>query len=396
MEVSIVDRMAHIPAHEWDALTGEHNPFVEHAFLHALEESGSVSAETGWAPAHVLVRDQGVLVAAAPLYVKDHSYGEYIFDWGWAEASHRAGIPYYPKLVCAVPFTPATGRRLLSADPQGPTPEQARALVAGFQAVAKAAKAMSIHMLFSTVAERDLLASSHDFVPRTTHQFHWDNDGYTSFDDWLSRFRSKDRKNARRERRRAQAGVDRIHAVRGGDMTAAQWAAVRGFYKDTTARKWGQAYLTDAFFDLIGPCLGERALVFLAEKDGEIVASALTFQKGQHLYGRYWGCRPGFKDLHFELCYHQPIETCIANGWTHFEAGAQGSHKLKRGLMPVPIYSAHWLRHPGLGDAVAQAMAQEGQAVMAELAVAAEHGPFRCDSLPAGYASSSPESVQET
>ncbi|MFT4977587.1 MAG: putative N-acyltransferase [Myxococcota bacterium] len=377
MEVSVVDQISRVSAVEWDALAGADNPFIEHAFLHALEESGSVGGASGWVPAHVLVRDEGALVAAAPLYVKEHSYGEYIFDWGWAEASQRAGIPYYPKLVCAVPFTPATGRRLLSAG-DAPTPEQARALVAGFHAVADATKAMSIHMLFSTEAERGLLAEEHRFIPRTTQQFHWHNNNYKSFDHWLEAFRSKDRKNARRERRRAMESIDRIRVVRGDEVTVAEWQVIRAFYQDTTSRKWGQAYLTDKFFDLIGPLLGQRALVFLAEKDDEIVASALTFQKGRHLYGRYWGGQPGFKDLHFELCYHRPIEECIRNGWTLFEAGAQGSHKVKRGLMPAPTWSAHWLRHTGLSDAVGRAMEQEDHMVRAQID-ATEHGPFRRD-----------------
>lgn len=377
MEVSVVDQISRVPAEEWDAIAGEHNPFIEHAFLSALEESGSVCAETGWSPAHVLVRDSGKLVAASPLYVKDHSYGEYIFDWGWAEASQRARIPYYPKLVDAVPFTPATGRRMLSADPDVPAPELVEALVAGFHAVADAAKAMSIHLLFTTEPERQALAERHRFIPRTTHQFHWRNEGYTSFDHWLEAFRSKDRKNTRRERRRAQESVDVIRAVPGSQVTPAEWATVRDFYQDTTSRKWGRTYLTPAFFELLRPRLGDRALVFFAEKDGQIVATALTFQKGQHLYGRYWGGMPGFKDLHFEMCYHQPIQACIQNGWTRFEAGAQGSHKLKRGLMPSPIFSAHWLRHPGLHDAVARAMKEETRSISAQLEAAAAHGPFR-------------------
>jgi len=380
MEVSVVDRISRVSAADWDALAGDDNPFIEHAFLLALEDSGSATADTGWSPAHVLVHgDDGALLAAAPLYLKDHSYGEYIFDWGWAEASHRARIPYYPKLVNAVPFTPATGRRLLSGDQGAPNPELTRALVAGFHAVAEATKAMSIHLLFTTEAERAQVSQDHQFIPRTTQQFHWNNDGYESFEHYLSFFRSKDRKNTRRERRRAQESVDTIRAVRGTDLTPRERDTIRAFYKDTTSRKWGQAYLTDEFFDALTGTLAERTLAFLAEKDGEIVGSALTFQKGRHLYGRYWGGRPGFKDLHFEMCYYQPIQACIDNGWTLFEAGAQGSHKLKRGLMPAPIHSAHWLRHPGLSDAVSRAMREEGEVVVQQLDAIAGHGPFRRD-----------------
>lgn len=378
MEVSVVDRISRVSAEEWDALVGEDNPFIEHAFLRVLEETGSATADSGWAPAHVTVRDDdGVLIAAAPLYVKDHSYGEYIFDWSWAEASHRARIPYYPKLVDAVPFTPATGRRLLSRDPGAPAPEVTRALVAGMHAVADATDAMSIHLLFSTEQERAQLAADHGFIPRTTQQFHWRNDGYESFEHYLSFFRSKDRKNTRRERKRAQESVDSIRLVRGTALTPRERDTIRAFYRDTTSRKWGQAYLSDAFFDALSGDLAERTLAFVAEKDGEIVGSALTFQKGRHLYGRYWGGHPGFKFLHFELCYYQPIQACIDNGWTLFEAGAQGSHKLKRGLMPAAICSAHWLRHPGLSDAVARAMEQEGEVMVDHLEAIAEHGPFR-------------------
>ena len=378
MEVSVIDNISRVRAEEWDALTGASNPFIEHAFLSALEESGSVGGRSGWSPAHVLVRDDDQrLIGAAPLYVKDNSYGEYIFDWGWAEASQRAGIPYYPKLVSAVPFTPATGRRLLTADPDQPDPEITTALVAGFQAVADAVEAWSIHLLFTTRAERALLAEQHAFLPRTTQQFHWHNAGYESFDHWLSFFRSKDRKNTRRERRRAMESVDRIRVVPGDEVTEAEWRIVRAYYDDTCSRKWGRPYLTDEFFYRLGATLAHRTLVFFAEKGGQVVGSALTFQKGEHLYGRYWGGQPGFRDLHFEVCYHRPIEMCIENGWTLFEAGAQGSHKLKRGLMPAQTFSAHWLRHPGLSEAVADALRREDRAVRRQLAAMVDHGPFR-------------------
>lgn len=274
-----------------------------------------------------------------------------------------------------MPFTPATGRRLLTG-PGPPVPALVAALAAGIKAVAEASKAWSIHLLFTTEAERSLL-TTHGFQPRTTHQFHWHNKGYSDFDDWLSRFRSKDRKNARRERRRAQAGVDRILTVPGAAATPAQWRTVRDFYQDTCSRKWGQAYLTDAFFELLGTHLGHRSLLLLAEKDGQTVASALMFRKGAHLYGRYWGCRPGFPDLHFELCYHRPIALCIERGWRLFEAGAQGNHKLKRGLMPALTCSSHWLRHPGLSDAVGDALHREDRAVRQQVVVMAEHGPFK-------------------
>ena len=376
MEVSIIERLSEVPAAQWDALVGENNPFIEHAFLSALEESGSVGPGTGWQPAHLLVHDGGVLVGAAPLYVKGHSYGEYIFDWSWAEASQRARIPYYPKLVCAVPFTPATGRRLLTRG-DDPEPAAVEALLAGMKAVAEAADAWSIHLLFTTEAERALVSRQHGLIPRTTQQFHWHNDGYTDFDDWLSRFRSKERKKTRKERQKAMAGVDTVYALRGTEMTAKHWTTVRRFYQDTCAKKWGTAYLTPAFFDVAARTLAHRTLAFFAESEGKIIASALMFQKGAHLYGRYWGGRPGFDNLHFELCYHRPIELCIEQGWQRFEAGAQGQHKLKRGLMPALTHSAHWLRHAGLSDAVARAMRQEDVAIRRQVELLTGHGPFR-------------------
>jgi predicted N-acyltransferase len=376
MEVSIVERIEEVDPQQWDALTGADNPFIEHAFLAALEESGSVGADTGWEPAHLVVREGGVLVGASPLYIKRHSYGEYIFDWSWAEASQRARIPYYPKLVSAVPFTPATGRRLLTRGSE-PDPEVCAALVAGMKAVAEAADAWSIHVLFNTEAERSLLATQHGLIPRTTQQFHWENEGYADFDEWLARFRSRDRKKTRRERSRAMEGIDAVYCVRGAEMTDRHWSVLRRNYQDTCAKKWGSAYLTDAFFTVAAEKLAHRSMAYFAEKDGEIVASTLMFHKGGHLYGRYWGGKPGFDNLHFELCYHRPIELCISMGWTRFEAGAQGQHKLKRGLMPALTFSSHWLRHAGLSDAVARAMKQEDEAVRRQVVTLAEHGPFR-------------------
>jgi len=376
MDVSIIERLSEVPAAQWDALAGENNPFIEHAFLSALEESGSVGPGTGWQPAHLLVHEDGVLVGAAPLYVKSHSYGEYIFDWSWAEASQRARIPYYPKLVCAVPFTPATGRRLLTRGTE-PDPAVVAALLAGMRAVADAADAWSIHVLFSTEAERSLLADQHALIPRTTQQFHWHNEGYADFDDWLSRFRSRDRKKTRRERSRAMEGIDSVYTLRGTEMTPRHWEVVRRNYQHTCSKKWGSAYLTDAFFTLAADTLAHRAMACFAEADGQIVASTLMFQKGGHLYGRYWGGRPGLDNLHFEMCYHLPIALCIAEGWTRFEAGAQGHHKIKRGLMPALTYSSHWLKHAGLSDAVARAMTQEDEATRHQMAALAARGPFR-------------------
>lgn len=389
MKVEITPRIQDVSAEAWDALTPPDDPFSEHAFLLALERSESVSAESGWAPCHVLVEDEGRLVAAMPLYVKDNSYGEYIFDWGWADAAMRARIPYYPKLVSSVPFTPVTGGRLLLGGPPAPDDPRVAALLAGANAVAKSVRSSGLHVLFCTLAEQQVLAAT-GAIPRLTYQFHWENQGYTSFDHWLSGFRSRERKKVKRERQLPD-GVT-VREVLGPDLTDAEIAAIHGFYQDTVDRKGGSDYLRPAFFfeELRRPGLARRVRCFFAEHDGQIVSGSLCFQKGGGLYGRYWGCKPGFHGLHFELCYHQPIARCITEGWSRFEAGAQGIHKLKRGLMPSPTYSAHWLQHAGLSGAVADAVAREAASTRRHMEALGAHGPFRreevTEALPEGPA----------
>ncbi len=363
-------------AAEWDALAGADDPFVEHAFLSALETSGSVGRGTGWDPLHVLVRRGGHLVGAAPLYAKSHSYGEYIFDWGWASAAQRAGIRYYPKLLSAVPFTPATGRRLLVANDatQGVVVD---ALVDGIHALAEQIRASSIHWLFLTAHEHTALAARPECLARLTYQFHWSNPGYASFDDYLGSMRSAARKEVRRERRKAaESGLD-IRTKLGTELTSAEWQALFRFYADTAARKGAIAYLTRGFFAEVRRTIPHRVVVALASRGDEPVAGALAFQKGKQLFGRYWGALDDFEALHFELCYYQLIEFAIASGLVRFEAGAQGEHKLKRGLLPSPTYSIHWIRHPGLAEAIAEFLPRETQAVEEEMRFFAEHSPFK-------------------
>ena len=397
LSVRVISSLSEVDATQWDALTSPDDPFTTHAFLSLMEESGSVGPGTGWLPAHLLVEavpadapegaaGTGTLVGAAPLYVKDHSYGEYIFDWGWAEASQRARVPYYPKVVSAVPFTPATGRRFMVARdvPEGPVLD---ALLIGARKVAELANAWSIHVLFQSSDEHHALVPQQsidsrgfgprDLVPRMTHQFHWTNDGYADFDDWLGHFRSKVRKEARRERRKARASGAELVVVPGTQLEPAHWHALHAFYQDTASRKWGRPYLTEKWWALAPARLAHLALGFFAMKGDRAVAGALTFQRGRHLYGRYWGCLEHHDALHFELCYHLPIELCIQRGWTRFEAGAQGNHKLRRGLMPHPTWSVHWLRHAGLGHAVAEAMTHERRDTARLLAHLADRGPFR-------------------
>ncbi len=382
LAIEVVQGIDAISPEEWDALVPPDDPFCTHAFLTALEASGSASADNGWMPAHVLVRtanggQAGALVAAAPAYIKDHSYGEYIFDWGWAQASQRAGIPYYPKVVAAVPFTPATGRRLLvSPDAPFEVPVLEGAVLEGLRHVTDAARAMSLHVLFCTAGERERAEAKPRMVGRVTSQFHWHDHGYGDFDGWLQTFRSRARKETRRERRVVEKLGARVHVLRGPDLTAEHWSALEGFYRDTVDKKWSRQYLSPAFFREFHELLAPMAVGLLAEVKGEWVAGALAFQRGNALFGRYWGCRPEYEPLHFEICYHRPIELCLENGWTRFEAGAQGHHKIKRGLMPAETHSLHWMRHQGLSDAVARAVAEETVEVRAHIEQLAGHGPF--------------------
>jgi predicted N-acyltransferase len=355
---------------------GPNDPFTRFEFLHALEQSGSVGDRTGWQPCHILVHEGGVLRGAMPLYAKHHSYGEYIFDWGWAQASQQAGLPYYPKLLGAVPFTPVTGRRLLLGE-EPLDGEVGEALLGRLEALARTEDFSSFHLLFLTEAEQAVLAREPHRIARLTHQYHWQNAGYRDFQDWQSNFRSRCRKEVRRERSRAEALGVEVTMRRGPDMEEAHWQAIHAFYQDTLERKGAYHYLTPDFFVRMREDLAPMVVAFFAEGPEGVVASSLCFQRGDHLYGRYWGCLPAYRGLHFELCYHQPIAACIAQGWTRFEAGAQGPHKVRRGLLPAPTYSIHWIKHPGLAEAVARATVQEREMQAAEMAYMAARSPFK-------------------
>lgn len=375
LSVEVVTQLAALSAAEWDALVPDNDPFTEHAFLSALEESGCVGEDAGWQPVHLVLRDARGLRAAMPLYLKTNSFGEYIFDWGWAEAAQSAGLSYYPKLVSAVPFTPVTGRRVLTR-PLDDRPRLVAALTAAARQLADKLDCSSAHLLFCQPDEREG-AEAEGYLRRLTYQFHWDNRGYRDFDDYLATFRHSARKAVRRERRRAAESGLQFSVRRGTELDDRSWAAFYAFYRDTTGRKWGQAYLNGAFFELLRERFAERVWVTLASADGSPVAGALCFQKGDSLYGRYWGCQESFDALHFELCYYQPIEQCIAEGWQRFEAGAQGTHKLKRGLLPNATHSAHYLVHPGLRRAVRRHLAFEARAASEEMRLLAAHGPHR-------------------
>lgn len=363
-----------LDASAWDALVGGDDPFVEYAFLRALETSGSVGEEAGWRPIHVTAWRGDRLVGALPLYEKDHSWGEYIFDFAWARAANQLRIPYYPKLVSMTPFTPATGRRFLVADDVDHA-ETVGQLIVGARAAAEEVDASSIHLLFLTREERELACAA-GMRPRLSTQFHWDNDGYESFDDYLARFRSSKRKQIRKERRTvAESGLD-VRLVAGPDLSDADWRAMRRFYQENCLSHGQHPYLRPAFFEEIRRKHADRVLVGLAYEGKEPVAVSINFHKGAHLYGRYWGCRSTHDFLHFELCYYRLIEHAIARGLRHFEAGAQGFHKLKRGLLPAEIHSAHWVREPRLARAVNEYLPSEAFAVKAEIAALNERSPF--------------------
>ncbi|HYD99777.1 MAG TPA: GNAT family N-acetyltransferase, partial [Alphaproteobacteria bacterium] len=336
-----------VAAAEWDLLAGPDNPFLRHAFLRALEETDCVGAEAGWLPRHLLLRDEaGTLVGAAPAYVKGHSYGEYVFDHGWADAFHRAGGRYYPKLLVGVPFTPVPGPRLLAR----PGAEAGTIRAALAQALAQDAgrlRLSSIHVTFPHKAEWQALGEA-GWLQRLGFQYHWHNRGYASFDDFLGAFASRKRKAVRRERQQAQASGIRLHTLTGADLKPEHWDAFYRFYIDTGSRKWGSPYLNRAFFHRLGEAMAEQVVLVMAEQDGAWVAGALNLRGTDTLYGRNWGTLVDVPFLHFEACYYQAIDFAIAHGLKRVEAGAQGEHKIQRGYLPVPTYSAHWLKDADL------------------------------------------------
>ena len=370
---TFADSFAAIPAADWDALT-QSDPFTTHRFLLALEMSGSIGPGTGWEAHPLLIHQDGRLIAAAPLFVKSHSQGEYIFDHGWAEAYERAGGAYYPKLQIAVPFTPVTSTRLLTLP--GYEAEGRRALIETAVALASQNHLSSLHLTFCTAAEAEVGAAL-GLLPRIGQQFHWFNDGYQSYDDFLASLASRKRKALRREREIANGHGLRIESLTGAAIQAAHWEAFWAFYQDTGSRKWGQPYLTRAFFDVLHTTMRDDILLVLAFDGDRPVAGALNFIGADCLYGRYWGCIEDYPSLHFELCYHRAIDWAIAHGLPRVEAGAQGEHKLARGYLPVETHSLHWLRDPGFSRAVADFLARERAAVDEEIEVLTAYGPFR-------------------
>jgi uncharacterized protein len=371
LTVELCPRIAQIPAAAWDELAGGDNPFISHAFLSALEESGSVGGDSGWRPVHTVLRDETRrLVGVVPLYAKAHSYGEYVFDHAWADALERAGGQYYPKLQGAVPFSPVPGPRLLLRPGIAPS-----AMAEALEAVAAELRVSSVHVTFCTEQEWRGLGEA-GWLLRQGTQFHWDNQGYADFEGFLGALASRKRKAIRRERRDAQAGLE-FSALSGAELTERVWDAFYEFYLATVDRKWGGAYLTRGFFSILGERMGENIVLMVARRGGRIIAGALNLRGADTLYGRNWGAAEDIPFLHFELCYYQAIDYAIAHGLARVEAGAQGMHKIQRGYLPTPTYSAHWIAHKGLRRAVASFLEDEGQGIAAERAALMQASPYR-------------------
>ena len=372
LTVRMVERIAEIDAASWDACAGAGNPFLAHAFLHALEESRSATGRTGWLPRHLVAEDSaGRVVGCVPLYLKSHSYGEYVFDHGWAEAYARAGGRYYPKLQVAVPFTPVPGPRLLA-----PRPATKRALATALARSAEELGVSSLHVTFCTAEEAQLLAEA-GFLLRRGFQYHWENRAYRAFDDFLAALNHAKRKQIRRERREVAASGVELVTLSGAEIGTAHWDAFFRFYISTSDRKWGDPYLTRDFFARLQESLADRVALVMARRDGAWIGGALNLVGASAIYGRNWGCSAEVPFLHFEACYYRAIDYAIAHRLARVEAGAQGEHKLPRGYLPVATHSAHWIRDAGFARAVADFLRREGEQVDRTIAALLTHSPYK-------------------
>ncbi|MTJ83220.1 MAG: N-acetyltransferase [Telmatospirillum sp.] len=381
LSIRSIRTIADVAASAWDACAGTDNPFCTHAFLSAMEDSGSASPDSGWTPCHLLVEEAGgQLVACAPLYVKTHSYGEYVFDWGWADAWQRAGGQYYPKLQCAIPFTPVTGPRLM-VHPLHSGEGLETLLADAIVALTGRAGLSSAHVTFPTASEANNLAAS-GWLLRSGHQYHWTNQGFRDFDDFLAALSSRKRKTIRKERERANSQGVTIHTLTGDALTDGHWDAFHRLYLGTVDRKWANAYLTLDFFRRLGRTMADRVVLFLADRDGRWVAGALNLLGRDTLYGRNWGADGDYRFLHFEMCFYRAIDYAIARGLSRVEAGAQGEHKISRGYLPTETWSAHWIADPSFRRAVAGFLEEERERVRAEMEELAEFAPFRQDDDP--------------
>ena len=378
--VRVHRRVAEIGREGWEACTSNpeyaSNPFIGYDFIDSLEQSGCAVAQTGWAPHHLAVEDEaGHVAGVMPLYLKSHSQGEYVFDHSWADAYQRAGGRYYPKLQCAAPFSPVTGPRMMVRADVDPVIAK-RTLLGGAVSLCERLEASSVHVTFPSKADWDFLGGE-GLLQRQDQQYHWHNNGYETFDDFLGALSSNRRKTIRRERRDAQAGLE-IVGLTGKDLTEEAWDAFYQFYEDTGARKWGRPYLNRQFFSMMSERMADQVLLIMAKRDGRYIAGALNLLGGDCIYGRNWGAVEDVPFLHFELCYYQAIEHAIRLGLPRVEAGAQGQHKIARGYLPAPVYSAHFIADPALREPVRRYLDQERAAVQNEMDwLSEEYSPFK-------------------
>jgi predicted N-acyltransferase len=372
------ESIAEVPTDDWNRLADPDAPFLRHEFLLAMERHGCVGESLGWIPRHLALRDdEGRVLAAAPCYLKFNSYGELVFDWAWADAYRRHGLAYYPKLVVASPYTPATGPRILAAPgPQGA--EHGRALIQGAVRAAERMGVSSLHWLFPTDGETDLLESQ-GLMRRVGCQFHWTNQGYSSFDDFLGTFTAEKRKKVKRERRRVQEAGIVIRRVPGDAVSEAEWVTFHRLYRDTFDKRGGIPTLSLPFFQEIGETMGRQLLLVFAYQGLKIVAAAFNLAGTRSLFGRHWGCFRDYHSLHFEACYYQGLEHCIGSGLTRFEPGAQGEHKVSRGFLPTPTWSAHWIADPRFRGAISEFLERETRGMTDYLDEMHGHSPYRAD-----------------
>ena len=377
MQLETIQSLGEVSAQEWNRLNHDGDPFLSHEFLYGLELHDCLAPQS-WHSSHVVLRDdQGSLCAALPLYLRDNSYGEFVFDWAWADAYERAGGRYYPKFVSAIPFTPASGCRILVAKPED-LKDAAPRLISATVGLVDTNKASSFHCLFPDAHQKQVLENL-DLLIRVGCQYHWFNREYRDFDEFLTALNSKRRKQIRRERREANAAGITIELLCGDDISARHWAAFYEFYCSTFYRKWGEPRFTESFFNYLSETMPNAPLLVLAKHDGEYVAGSFSMRGAHTLYGRHWGCSQHFKQLHFELCYYQTIDFCIAAGIERFDAGAQGEHKIFRGFEPIKTFSAHWIADPRFRDAIADFLQRETPHIEHYVAELSSHRAYKKD-----------------
>ncbi len=379
IQATVLSSIHEVDPEDWDICAGNDNPFISHAFLSSLEDSNSTGIAVGWMPKHIVIEDSdGCILGATPLYLKNHSYGEYVFDWGWADAYEQAGGRYYPKLQCSVPFTPVTGPRLL-VSPRVPEIECIRlrqSLAATMVKLAQRLDVSSVHITFLEQSESQIIPEL-GYMQRIGQQFHWENKNYSNFDDFLNGLVSRKRKQLRKERQRVKETGLTFRILRGAEITEAYWDSFYQFYRNTTEKKWGPSYLTREFFPLLSERLGDAVLLIFVEDAGKPVAGALNLLGSDTVFGRNWGCKGNYKFLHFETCYYQAIEFAIQNKFRWVEAGAQGPHKIQRGYLPNTTYSAHWIADPNLRHGIERFLIEERRMIRAEITALTNLSPYK-------------------